>query len=430
MNVDEIKAVVSDQKEEVERVFREENIIEREFLKNWRGIAKSNLIKVITGVRRSGKSIFSLQMLGNKNYMYINFDDERLVGLKASDLNTVLQVFYQLFGSVKYIFLDEIQNIDRWELFVNRLRRIGFNVFVTGSNAKLLSRELATHLTGRYVPIEILPFSFREFLTFDDFTVGRHTLYSTRQKAFLLKKLEEYIDIGGFPETLKNRANAKIYLSTLYSTILTKDVVSRQKIKYIKTIREISNYLVSNFSQLITFNKIKDTFNLRSSHTSKNYISYLEESYLIFLVDKFSFKHKEILGSPKKVYVIDTGIIKALAFKSSENIGRMMENVVFLDIMRKKAIDSLLEVYYWKDYAGHEVDFVLKRGVRVYRLIQVTYASSRNEIDKREIRALIKSSKELKCNNFLVITWDYEKVEKYKNKKIRFVPLWKWLLEL
>jgi len=386
----------------------------------------SVLIKVITGVRRSGKSTFALQMLAGRSCGYINFDDERLVGLGIDDLNRVLQALYEVFGEMKFVFLDEIQNIDGWELFVNRLKRAGLNVFVTGSNARLLSRELATHLTGRHVPIEMFPFSFREFLAFDKFVVENDKLLSTKEKALLLKKLHEYLEIGGFPEVLKDRPNAGRYLSTLYSTILTKDVVGRQRIKYIKTIREISNYLVSNFSRPITFNKIKNVFGLKSPHTSKNYVSYLEESYLIFLVDKFSFKEKERTASPKKVYAIDTGVINALAFKSSENIGRLMENLVFLELMRKKAVDSLLEIYYWKNYTGHEVDFVLKRGTKVNQLIQVTYASNAEEIEKRETRSLSKAARELKCNDLLIITWDYEK----ETGGIKFIPIWKWLLGL
>ncbi len=429
MNVEEIKSVVVDQKQDIEKLSGGENLIERDFLETWGPFAKNDLIKVITGIRRAGKSVFSLQLLGNRNYGYINFDDERLVGLKAHDLNSVMQAFYELFGGIDSVFLDEVQNIDGWELFVNRLKREGLNVFVTGSNAKLLSRELATHLTGRHVPIEIFPFSFKEFLTFDDFKITEDTFYSTRKKALLMKKLGEYLSTGGFPEALKDRKNAKLYLSTLYSTILTRDVVSRRSIKYVRTIREISNYLMSNFSQPITFNKIRKLFDLKSVHTAKNYVSYLEEAYLVFFVDKFSFKYKEVAASPKKVYAIDTGMAKAMGFRTSENSGRLMENLVFIELARKRAIDNLLEIYYWKDYQQREVDFVIKKGLKVTQLIQVTHASDREDIEKRETRSLLKASKELKCNDLIVITWDYEGEESFKGKKIVYRPLSKWLLE-
>lgn len=428
MNVNEIRTIISDQREEIQRIFTEENIIEREFLDTWKRSIGSNLIKVVTGIRRSGKSVFSFQLLNKKKYAYINFDDERLVGLKPADLNMILEAFYQLYGDFKYIFLDEIQNIEGWELFVNRLKRQGFNVVVTGSNAKLLSKELATHLTGRYIGIEIFPFSFREFLTFENFDMTNNDLYSTRKKSLLIKKLREYITHGGFPEAIKDKELSKSYLPTLYSTILTKDVISRYKINYVTTLKEISNYLISNFSKYITFNKIKNNYNLKSPHTSKKYVSYLEESYLFFLLDKFSFKYKEVTASPKKVYAVDTGIINVMAFASSENFGRLMENLIAIELMRKKAFNPLSEIYYWKDYQQKEVDFVLKKGPKVEQLIQAVYASSPDEIDKREYVALIKASKELQCNNLLMITWDYEAKETLDGKKIEFIPLWKWLL--
>lgn len=428
MNVNEIQTIISDQREEIQRIFTEGNIIEREFLDTWKRFIDSNLIKVVTGIRRSGKSVFSFQLLNKKKYAYINFDDERLVGLKPADLNMILEAFYQLYGDFKYIFLDEIQNIEGWELFVNRLKRQGFNVVVTGSNAKLLSKELATHLTGRYIGIEIFPFSFREFLTFENFDMTNNDLYSTRKKSLLIKKLREYITHGGFPEAIKDKELSKSYLPTLYSTILTKDVISRYKINYVTTLKEISNYLISNFSKYITFNKIKNNYNLKSPHTSKKYVSYLEESYLFFLLDKFSFKYKEVTASPKKVYTVDTGIINVIAFASSENFGRLMENLIAIELLRKKTFNPLSEIYYWKDYQQKEVDFVLKKGPKVEQLIQAAYVSSPDEIDKREYVALTKASKELQCNNLLMITWDYEAKETLDGKKIEFIPLWKWLL--
>lgn len=428
MDVKNIQTVISDQKEEIQRVFTDEHIIKREFLDTWKKSVDSKLIKVITGVRRSGKSIFSLQLLNEREYAYINFDDERLIGLKSTDLNLVIESFYQLYGDLKYIFLDEIQNITGWELFVNRLKRQGFNVVITGSNANLLSRELATHLTGRYVNMEIFPFSFREFLSFEKFKDMNDDFHSTRQKSLIIKKLNEYIKQGGFPEAIKDKELSKNYLSTLYSTILTKDVISRYKINYITTLREISNYLLSNFSRYITFNKIKNNFNLKSPHTSKKYVSYLEEAYLFFLLDKFSFKYKEVAASPKKVYAIDTGIINVMAFKSSENIGRLIENIVAIELLRKRIFNPLTEIYYWKDYQQKEVDFVLKEGPKVKQLIQVCYTSDPSEIHKREYKSLAKASKELQCDDLLIITWDYEAKETIDEKEITFVPLWKWLL--
>lgn len=425
MNAETLKKIIVDQKEEVERIFREEKIIEREFLTTWKSSMESNLIKVVTGVRRTGKSIFSMQLLERKQYAYINFDDERLAGIDTEDLNLVLQAFYELYGDIKYVFLDEIQNIDGWELFVNRLHRMGLNIVVTGSNANLLSRELASHLTGRHIPIEIYPFSFREFLDFEGFKI-KESLYSTKQKSILIKKLRDYIEWGGFPESVKDRDNAKLYLSTLYSTILSKDIVSRYNLRYVQTLKEIANYLISNFSQPMSYHKLKNIFEMGSTHTAKNYTSYLEETYMVYLLSKFSFKHKEVLASPKKAYVIDTGLINALTFRMSENMGRLMENVVLVELLRKS---TELEIYYWKDYQQREVDFVVKQGTGIIQLIQVTYADAESEINQRETKALVRASDELKCKNLVCITWDYEEDIQVDNKTIRCVPLWKWLIQ-
>lgn len=425
MNIETLKPVIVDQKEEVERIFREEKLIEREFLTTWKSSMESNLTKVITGVRRTGKSIFSLQLLEGKKYAYINFDDERLAGINTKDLNLVLQAFYELYGDIKYFLLDEIQNIDGWELFVNRLHRMGLNVVVTGSNANLLSRELASHLTGRHIPIEIYPFSFREFLSFENFKITKESLYSTKQKSMLIKKMRDYIEWGGFPESVKDRDNAKLYLSTLYTTILSKDIISRYNIRYVQTLKEIANYLMSNFSQPMSYHKLKNIFEMGSTHTARNYISYLEETYMVYLLSKFSFKHKEVLASPKKAYVIDTGLINALTFKMSENMGRLMENVVLVELLRRKSTE--LELYYWKDYQQREVDFVVKQGTEIIQLIQVTYAES--EINQREIKALTRASDNLGCKNLICITWDYEDNIKRENKTIQCMPLWKWLIQ-
>lgn len=206
-------------------------------------------------------------------------------------------------------------------------------------------------------------------------------------------------------------------------------MISRYNLRYVQVLKEISNYLVSNFSQPISFHKIKNVFGIGSTHTARNYTSYLEEAYIVFLLSKFSLKHKEVLMSPKKVYIVDTGLINMLIFKTSENTGRLMENVVMIQLLRKKSINPLFEFYYWKDYNQREVDFVIKEGTIIRQLIQVTYASNRDELNKRETRALLKASNDLKCNNLLIITWDYEEDIQLEteNKKIRCTPLWKWL---
>lgn len=424
-----LKQIIIDQEEELKAIFKEEKIIDRELLNKYSTFLKSGLIKVITGPRRAGKSILCYQLLKDKKFAYINFDDENLAGLKTEDLNLVLKAFYEIYDEPKFILLDEVQNIEKWELFVNRLKRQGFNLVVTGSNAKLLSKELATHLTGRHFSLELFPFSFREFLKFRGVKY-RKDYFTTKQIASIRRELDAFLLSGGFPEALKE-PNPKRYLSALYSTILTKDTILRHKIRHVKTLKEFSNYLISNFSCKVTFNKLKNIFSLKSTHTAQDYLHFLEECYLIFLIKRFSFKAKEKAIAPRKVYTIDTGLINVVSFASSKNTGRLYENLAAVELIRRKALFPNLEVYYWQDYSGKEVDFVLKEGPEIKQLIQVCYDIENHDTKTRELKSLIKAGKEIRAknSNLLVITSAYEGEESFENKTINFIPLWKWLLQ-
>lgn len=428
MNLDMLKQVIVDQKEEMAEAFNKERLIEREKAGKCKKLVDTNFIKVVTGVRRCGKSILSMQLLGNKNYGYLNFDDERLAGIGTEDLNNAMKAFYELYGDIKIVFFDEIQNIKGWELFVNRLKREGINVIITGSNAKMLSRELATHLTGRHMQIELFPFSFMEFLRYNNVVITKEIAYSTKKSAEISRQLEEYVRIGGFPEAVKNKDISRAYLSGLYSTILTKDIILRQNIKMKKTFSEIANYIISNFSNKITYNKIKNIFALKSAHTVASYASYLEEAYLIFLVNKFSYKAKEIHMSPKKVYVIDSGLVNSIAFKTSENIGNLMENVVAIELKRRVSDATDMQIYYWNDYSGKEVDFVVRNETKATEAIQVCYRLDDPKTKQREIRSLVSACKALRLKNGLIITGDFEGEEKVSGMRIAYKPLWKWLL--
>lgn len=423
----DLKQVVIDQKDELKELVKRENIIDREFLSTYKKSISSDIIKVITGIRRCGKSVFSYQLLRDKDFAYINFDDERLITLETEDLNNILEIFYELYGKFKFILLDEIQNIYGWELFVNRLKRQGFDLIVTGSNAKLLSSELATHLTGRHIALELFPFSFREFLNYHG--ISFKSSLSTREVGLIKRKLDEYIKTGGFPEILKKNIIPETYLQALYSTIINKDVVLRHKVKFIKTLKDIASYLVTNHSNFMSFNKIKNIFNLKSTHTALNYVSFLEESFIFFFLKRLSFKQKESLIANRKIYCIDTGLINTLSFKSSRDAGKLYENIVAVELLRKKALEGL-DIYYWQDIYKHEIDFVIKQGLKVKQIIQVCYDIEDYDTKKREIKALFRASKELKCGNLLMITEDKEGKESFENKEIKYMPLWKWLLNI
>jgi len=418
----DFKNIIKEQREELEKIEKEEKIIERAGLNKCKESLKYPNILAILGIRRCGKSIFSYLLAKQNPFAYINFDDERLAGLKSEDLNKILESFYELYNDIDYIILDEIQDINNWELFVNRLRRTK-KIILTGSNSKLLSGELSTHLTGRYLDIVLFPFSFKEFLKLKE--VRENKVYTTKEKAEIMNALQEYLEIGGFPEVYKF---GKGMISKIYEDILTKDILLRHNITKREEIKKLAKYLITNCSEEITYSKLARIFNIKHVSTISNWISYLENAFLIFKLERFDFKLKQQFIAPKKVYCIDSGLMNSIGFKFSENRGKVIENEVALELQRRKAKENSFEVYYWKDHQQNEVDFVLKRDKKIESLIQVSYINSKEEIKEREIRALLKARKELRCKNLVVITWDYETEEKFEGDNIKFVPLWKWLL--
>ncbi len=419
----DFKLIIKEQREELKSIEKRENLIERECLGRAKKFLKYPNVLAIVGVRRCGKSIFSYLLAKEKRFGYINFDDERLIGVRTAHLNDILQAFYELYGDIEYIVLDEVQNIKNWELFVSRLRRTK-RVIITGSNSKLLAGELATYLTGRHIDITLFPFSFREFLDLNQ--IKRLKVYTTREKAKVLKALNEYLKIGGFPEVKKF---GKTILFRIYDDIITKDILLRYKIKKIEEAKKLAKYLITNFCQEISYCKLAKSLGIKHVSTLSNWISYLEQSFLFFKLERFSFKLKQQFIAPKKIYCIDNGIVNAIAFRFSENIGFFMENAVAIELQRKKSLNPLTEIYYWKDHQQNEVDFVIKNNRKIAHLIQVTCANSKDEIKERETKSLIKASKELKCNKLLIITLNCEGEVKYKGKKIKLLPLWKWFLE-
>jgi predicted AAA+ superfamily ATPase len=418
-SIEDIKNAIVDRESELKKKFQEEKIIERQSRKHAEAMISKDAALIITGPRRCGKSTLALMLGTSKKFGYVNFDDERIT-MEASELNKVLEAIYSLKGDVDLLIFDEIQNIPGWEKFISRL--IGTKeIVLTGSNARLLSRELATYLTGRHVDVVLLPFSFQEFLTFKDF---EYNIYKTSDRAKIKNYLNEYLEIGGFPTAQKL---GRVFLAENYKDIIERDVIQRYKIKNSAVFKELARYLISNASSEISFNRIKNIFGIKSPHTVKQYITYLSSAYLVFLVERFSFKLKQQSFAPKKIYCIDNGIISAVGFKTSSDRGKMMENLVAIELFRR-ASEAGWEIYYWKDYQQREVDFVIKDGKNIALLIQVTNISSKREIGERELDSLLRASEELRCNNLLVITYDYEDEEKISGKKIRFVPLWEWLI--
>ena len=415
----DFKGIIKEQREELEKIETTERIIAREKLDEAKKALQYPNILAVLGIRRCGKSIFSYLLAKGGRMGYINFDDERLVEVKTEDLDRILTSFYEMYGDIDYIILDEVQNIKNWELFVNRLRRTK-RVILTGSNSKLLAGELSTHLTGRYIDIVLFPFSFNEFLMKKG--VSRTKAYTAKEKAENIVHLREYLQIGGFPEAYKF---GKSITSRIYEDVLTKDILLRYKVTKIEELKKLANYLVTNSSQEMTYSRLARILGIKHVSTISNWVGYLENSFLAFKVERFDFKLKQQFIAPKKFYCVDTGLINATSFQFTENIGRLMENAVAIELQRRRSNNSPSTVYYWKDHQQNEVDFVVKEGKAIKELIQVTYASNKEGINERELRALSKASVELRCKTCTVITWDYEAEE----NNTRFIPLWKWLLE-
>jgi len=375
------------------------------------------LIKVIAGPRRAGKSFFAIHELVEAGY--VNFDDERIINLKNYD--ETIEAVKNIYKNPRTIFLDEIQNLSGWELFVNRLQRQNYNLVISGSNANLLSRELSTHLTGRHINILILPFSFKEYLDFFD------KQYTEPE---IKAKFETYVENGGYPEPLVYGLDYKDYLKTLFDSILFKDIVKRYSIRYPKELENLAKQLVSNFCGQFSYGKLRKTTDIGSVHTVKKYVGCLEETFLIFALKRFSFKVKEQEKANRKIYVLDNGFINAVSFSFSENSGRLYENLVAIELKKRELKGELELFYYMNDY---EVDFVIKKGKKVTQLIQVCFALDNEDTKQREIRGLLYGSRDLKCDKLIVITRSREGTETVSwfgmKKEISYIPLWKWPLE-
>jgi predicted AAA+ superfamily ATPase len=415
-----MKEIVLGQRMERDEL-REGNYVRREGLAPAHRSIQSPLIKVITGPRRAGKSVFAIQMLKDLDFAYLNFDDERLVNI--SDYDDLLKAIRQVYGKTKVLFFDEIQNLKNWELFVSRLYRQGYNLILTGSNAHLLSKELATHLTGRHIPFRLFPFSFSEFLKARKVSLNE-TMSLKENQGTLLNLLEQFFNQGGFPEIILKEVDPKNYLTTLFESILFKDIVKRYNVRFSKKLSDLANYLITHHSSDYSFSRLRKTLDFRSVNTVEKYLSYLTEAFLIFDVERFSFKLKEVLKSPRKVYAYDTGMIQAVKFRISPDLGKLMENLVAIDLLRRGA-----EFFYYRTSTGKEVDFVVKKGTRIEQMIQVCYNMEDYRTRKREISALVRVAGELGCQNLMILTWDEAGVEQTADGELVIKPLWKWLLE-
>ncbi|OGY81988.1 MAG: hypothetical protein A3F54_03630 [Candidatus Kerfeldbacteria bacterium RIFCSPHIGHO2_12_FULL_48_17] len=419
--------IVLKQKQEKERLLSLPYVTRTQdhFGKKW---LDSNLIKVVLGPRRAGKSVYSLMLLKDRPFMYFNFDDEVLASVGGIATDELMKELHAAYGNVKNILFDEIQNLPAWELFVNRLHREGYNLILTGSNARLLSKELATALTGRHIPIEILPFDFKEFLRAKKFDADSEYSSLPQKRGELLQLMEKFLLYGGFPEVVVSNLDASDYLEVLFDSLLFKDVVKRHRVKFSAQIGNLGSYLINNFANLYTLRKLQDILNLKSVATTEKYTKYLEDAYLIFSLLRYSPKSIQRIKSPKKAYVVDNGFVSAKAIQHSPNRGKLMENMVFIELL-KRGVKPNRELFYYKTRNDREVDFVVKEGITVMELIQVCYEAKNPDVEAREVKALVEAGSELKTKNLTVLTWDEKREVAKDGSVIQFRPLWEWLLE-
>lgn len=378
---------------------------------------------VISGVRRCGKSTLMQQIL-KKHYgdaiYFVDFEDERFVNFTTQDFNLLYEVLIELYGLKHVFFFDEIQNIEDWELFIRRIHREKNKIFITGSNATLLSSELSTRLTGRHIIVELLPFSFKEYLRYHLITYTEKSILITQEKAILKKHFNEFLENGGMPEYLEHKN--PLVLQNVYENILYKDVIVRYEIKEVKAIRELTLDLLSNIGAPLSYTKLKNNLDLGSVNTVKNYIHYLENAFLIFTLDRFSFSVSQQTLLQKKVYAIDTGLVKQIAFHFSKKQGRYLENIVYLELRRRYK-----EIFYYKTEDSLEVDFLVREGNKIVLLIQVTDSLKDPKTREREYKALIKAMEELHVEKGLILTQEEEPSDP-KFPEVEVAAIYQWLL--
>lgn len=378
---------------------------------------RTRQVTVVSGIRRSGKSTLLVQFSKKfENFYYVNFDDDRLADFTVKDFQQLMIVLQKKYQS-QIIFLDEIQNITGWERFVRRIHDEGYKIFITGSNAKLLSSELATHLTGRYVKIELFPFSFKEFLRLRNVSYEKK---SSAEKARVLKYFEIYLKYGGFPEFLKY--DDEEFLKRVYDDILYKDLLVRFKVKEIKAFKQLASFLFTNFTKEVSYNSLKNTLGFKSGTSVKNYIEFMRESFLVFELYKYDYSLKKQFVSDKKIYVIDNGLRNAVAFYFSEDLGRMLENLVFMELKRRGK-----KLYYFKD--KKECDFLIKEKSKIVEALQVSKDMQTGANEDREFDGLIEAMKKFDLKKGTVLTEYNEDIIKRDGFKINIVPIWKWLLD-
>lgn len=421
MDTRELERVLLDQKEELEAL-RNKSFCHR--LEESQIDLNSNLAQVVIGVRRSGKSTLCFNALEKSKvrYAYVNLDDENLYGLTVKDMNDILQVLYSIYGNFTHLFLDEIQNIKGWHLFVNRMLRKGMHVLLTGSNSKLLSGELASHLTGRHHTIELLPFSFRDWCNYNGIATAPLT---TKNMGILMEAFDKYLRQGGFPELLIER-NHTSYIDSLFHNIITQDIQKRFNVKYIDSLERLAGHLLNISPTIIVKDKLQEQFGFKSHHTLGNYLSYLAQTYLICKVSKYSTKSRE-RSVAEKAYAIDVAFMnKRENALAGENLGWRLETIVYLELRRRIRTEE--EDIYYFDNGNTEADFIVCNGNKATGVYQVSYNIENPKTRRREVNGAITAAKTTKCNDVYILTDHQSETIVQNGIKIKAMPVWEWIV--
>ncbi len=388
----------------------------------FRHLDSPNLITIITGIRRCGKSTLlnEIRHIKEVHDYYLNFDDDRLLNFNLSDFQVLFEIFIEKFGNQNTFYFDEIQNINGWERFVRRLHDLGKKIYITGSNAKMLSRELGTHLTGRYMQIELYPFSLAEYAVSQNTPYEADFASTTIGKATWMGIFNQFIEVGGIPEYIKTKN--RDYLKSLYEGILYKDILTRHNLTKEKEIKELLYIIAGNVSKEISQNGLAKTIGIKNSSTIKEYLQYFEDSYLAFTLLKFDDSLKRQILAPRKVYFIDTALAKNISFRRSEDFGRILENIIYLELKRRGG-----DIFYFK--GQQECDFInLKQdGTSLY---QVCYDLTDETTKKREIGGLLEAMMFFKLDFGYILTMAEENIIKIDAKTISIIPAWKWMVGL
>ena len=399
--------------------------IERECFRDFQLKEKNPFVQIFSGVRRCGKSMtmqWIREQAAEKDY-YLDFDDERLIDFQLEDFQKLYEIFLENFGEQKTFYFDEVQNVKGWERFVRRLHSQGNKIYITGSNASLLSRELGTHLTGRYTAAEIYPFSFREYLRFLRHDFDKPDFLTSSQRAQIKKHFSAYRTDGGFPEYLTTKKSD--YLKQLYENIIYKDILVRYKLPHEHPLRELALHSASNIGKTISYNQMKGLLGLGSATTIKEYLSYFENSFLFFSLNKFDYSLKKQIYAPKKVYCIDNGLAGEIGFRFSQDAGRYLENLVFIELRRKRK-----KIYYHQN--KNECDFIIQQGNKITEAIQVSSTLGSALTRDREVKGLCEALETHGLKHGLILN-DHEEGEEQilvagKKRTIRILPVWKWLI--